>query len=154
MGDLVKEGVLFDSFSESCDSKEGSLRGGADQKGQGAPGPRLQVCLKEAVAVIAAGASISCAPTTWIEAPAPKHPHRSAACGEVPEVEPPAAGAAATDPPNPGHGGAAKACPSHGLHRPSAEATASCSTPSSYAFSTQGTTAGACWTSFLCPRPR
>lgn len=131
----MKEGVLFDSFSESCDSKEGSLRGGANLKA--ALGPRLQACLEEAVAEHAAGAAISCAPATWVVAPALEEPQAGAARGHQPEGGPPAAICAAAAPPHPGHGGFAQSC-FPALHWPGADAMTSTSTTSSYAFSTQG----------------
>lgn len=49
MAELGKEGVLFDSFSES-NSKEGSLRAGNNVKLSPVLGARLQACLEDVAA--------------------------------------------------------------------------------------------------------
>ncbi len=49
MDDAGKEGVLFDSFSES-NSKEGSLRAGNNLKPLPLLGARLQACLEDVAA--------------------------------------------------------------------------------------------------------
>ena len=48
MEELVREGPVFDSFSESCNSKEGSLHGSNSLKSQGVLGIHLHACLTQA----------------------------------------------------------------------------------------------------------